>query len=203
MKWIEIDKKLAQSGLRAFTGREFLSVTGATPIAGKFLLIRYTKRGLLQRLKRGLYAVASRPPSKWAVANRLYQPSYVSLESALSYHDIIPETVYSVTSVTTKSTREFDVAGISYSFRTIKRSAFFGYRAIEVEGQSVLLAEKPKALADYLYFAYLKKTRLNSRLRLKEVGRRDLLECLAAFERPGLVEWFKNDLKIADNGTQR
>lgn len=202
MKWIELDKQLARSGLRTFTGREFLSVTGATPIAGKFLLIRYTKRGLLRRLKRGLYAVASRPPSKWAVANRLYQPSYISLESALSYHGVIPETVYSVTSVTTKSTREFDVAGTRYSFRTIKRRAFSGYRAIEVEGQSVLLAEKPKALADYLYFAYLKKSRLNSRLRLRVVNRRALLECLAAFEHSGLVEWFKNDLKIPDHGTQ-
>ena len=203
MKWIEVDKKLARSGLRAFTGREFLRVTGATPVAGKFLLIRYTKRGLLRRLKRGLYAVANRLPSSWAVANRLYQPSYISLESALSYHGLIPETVYSVTSVTTKSTREFDAAGTNCSFRTIKRRAFCGYRAVEVEGQSVLLAEKPKALADYLYFAYLKKTRINGRLRFKDVDRRDLLGCLAAFEHPGLMEWFKNDLKIADSGTQR
>lgn len=203
MKWVEIDKKLSQSGLRVFTDREFRSVTGATPMSAKFLLIRYTRGGLLRRLKRGLYAVEGRLPSKWALANRLYQPSYISLESALSYYGLIPETVYSVTSVATKSTRDFDVLGTSYQFRTIKRKAFLGYRSIVVEGQTVLMAEKEKALADCLYFIFLKKGRLNSRLHLKSLNRRNLLKNLEAFEHPGLAEWFKHDFKITDRRTER
>lgn len=201
MKWIEMDRSLARSGLRAFTDREFRSITGTTAMSAKFILIRYTRRGLLRRLKRGLYAVEGRLPSKWCLANRLYQPSYISLESALSYHGLIPETVYSVTSVTTKSTREFNVLGTSYLFRTVKRKGFFGYRSVEVDGQSALMAEKPKALADYLYFVFLKKARLNNRLRLKGVNRSGLLKNLEAFQHPGLVEWFKHDLKIPDHRT--
>ena len=203
MKWIETHKKLAASGLRAFTDREFRAVTGATPASAKFLLIRYTRKGLLRRLKRGLYAVEGELPSQWALANRLYRPSYISLETALSYHRLIPETVYSVTSVTTRSTREFEVSGVSYSYRTIKRKAYFGYRAIQQDGETVLIAEKAKALADYLYLLYLRGGTVNSRLRWNEVPRRQLLDCLAAFEHPGLAEWFKHDLEIADRRTQR
>ncbi|MBI4372058.1 MAG: type IV toxin-antitoxin system AbiEi family antitoxin domain-containing protein [Elusimicrobia bacterium] len=202
MKWSEIDGKLSRSGLRLFTDREFRGVTGATPMSAKFLLIRYTRRGLLRRFKRGLYAAAGRLPSKWSLANRLYQPSYVSLESALSYYGLIPETVYSVTSVTTKSTREFDALGADYLFRAIKRKAFFGYRSVEIEGQSVLLAEKEKALADYLYFVFLKKAHPNDRLRLEGVSRRDLWKNLKAFDNPGLLEWSKHDFKITDHRTK-
>lgn len=203
MKWIETRRKLAASGLRAFSDREFRAVTGATPVSAKFLLIRYTQSGLLRRLKRGLYAVEGELPSPWTLANRLYRPSYISLETALSYHRLIPETVYSVTSVTTRSTREFEVSGIGYSYRTIKRKAFFGYRAIRKDGETVLVAEKVKALADYLYLACLQGASINSRLRWEEVPRREILDCLAAFEHPGLAEWFKHDLKIPDHRTRR
>lgn len=203
MKWPETHKKLAACGLRAFTDREFQAVTGSTPVSAKFLLIRYTKSGLLRRLRRGLYAVEGELPSQWTLANRLYRPSYISLETALSHYHLIPETVYSVTSVTTRSTREFDVMGTSYSYRTIKRSAFRGYRAIRQSGETILIAEKAKALADYLYLVYLRGAPVNSRLKLKEVPRRELLEQLAAFKHPGLVKWFKNDLKIPDHRIQR
>lgn len=203
MKWPETRKKLAASGLRAFTDREFQAVTSSTPASAKFLLIRYTKNGLLRRLRRGLYAVEGELPSQWALANRLYRPSYISLETALSHYHLIPETVYSVTSVTSRSTREFDVMGISYRYRTIKRRAYCGYRAIQQGGETILIAEKAKALADYLYLVYLKGASVNSRLKLKEVPRRELVEHLTAFEHPGLVEWFKNDLKIPDHRIQR
>ena len=120
MKWIEIEGKLRKGGFRLFTAREFRQVTGSGAVAAKFLLIRYTRRGLLRRLKRGLYALSSRMPSKWSIANRLYKPSYISLASALSYYGFIPESVYAVTSITTKSTREFEADGTAYIYRTIK-----------------------------------------------------------------------------------
>ncbi|MBI2062001.1 MAG: type IV toxin-antitoxin system AbiEi family antitoxin domain-containing protein [Nitrospirae bacterium] len=202
MKWMEIDKIVARSGLRAFTDREFRAVTGTTAMSAKFMLIRYTRRGLLKRLKRGLYAVEGRLPPKWALANRLYQPSYISLESALSYYGIIPETVYSVTSVGTKSTREFEVLGTRYLFRTVTRRVFTGYRNVEIEGQPVLIAEKSKALADYLYFVFLKKARLNTRLRLKAVSRRDLMNSLEAFGNARFLRWFKHDLTVSDHRTE-
>lgn len=52
-------------------------------------LSRWTKEGRLYQLRRGLYALA--PPYQkvkahpFLVANRMVQPSYVSLQSALAY----------------------------------------------------------------------------------------------------------------------
>lgn len=203
MKWIDIDRRLAHSGLRMFSGLEFRQIAAVSEVAAKFLLIRYAKRGLLRRLKRGLYCAAARPPSRWALANRVYRPSYISLESALSYHGLIPETVYSVTSVTTRSTREFEVEGVSFLYRTLKRDAFAGYRAIGISGETVLLAEKEKALADLLYLSYLRNEPLNRRLDFARVEREKLLACLKGFGHPGLVERFKDDIENPDRRTAR
>lgn len=201
MKWIELDRKLADAGLKMFSDRDFQRIAGVSKTAASFLLIRYTKRGYLRRLKRGLYAVPGRMPSRWAIANKVYSPSYVSLASALSYYGLLPESVYSVTSVTTKSTRDFQVDETGYVYRTLKRSAFGGYRAAEINGETVLLAEKEKAAADYLYFVFLKKETFNRRLDLSKLDKRKLGDFLKQFGNPRLMEWFKNDLPRSDRRT--
>jgi len=178
-------------------------VTGFGEVAAKFLLIRYTRRGLLCRLKRGLYALRSRMPSKWGIANRLYKPSYISLASALSYYGCIPESVYAVTSITAKSTRDFAADGTTYIYRTIKRGAFGGYKGAEINGETVLLAEKEKALADYLYFVFLKKETLNGRLSLRDAKARLLEARLKDFGNKKLLDWYRHDLKIADRRLKR
>lgn len=66
-------------------------------------------------------------PDEYLLANILYQPSYISLEFALSYYSLIPESVYLITSVTTKPTREFAVGKLFFSYQTIKKQAFVGY----------------------------------------------------------------------------
>jgi len=72
------------------------------------LLHRYTGRNLIIRIKRGLYALPDTQLSELFIANKLFEPSYISREFALSYHRIIPETVYEITSVTTKTTQRFE-----------------------------------------------------------------------------------------------
>lgn len=203
MKWFKIESKLTKVGLRVFNYREFRQVTGAGAVAAKFLLMRYVRRGLICRLKRGLYALKSRMPSQWGIANRLYKPSYVSLASALSYYGLIPESVYSVTSVTTKSTREFKSDGMLYVYHTIKNSAFRGYRGVEISGETVLLAEKEKALADYLYFVFLKKERLNTRLNLRGINKKLLEQYLRNFKNKRFIDWYRHDFKIPDTRIER
>ncbi|MBU2573052.1 MAG: hypothetical protein KKH28_03115 [Elusimicrobia bacterium] len=203
MKWFEIESRLREGGFRLFTAREFRQVTGFGDVAAKFLLIRYTRRGLLCRLKRGLYAVKTRMPSKWGIANRLYAPSYISLASALSYYGFIPESVYAVTSITTKSTREFEADGTTCIYRTIKRGAFGWYKGAEINGETVLLAEKEKALADYLYFVFLKKETPNSRLSLRGADARLLEARLKDFGNKKLLDWYRHDFKIADRRLER
>ena len=86
------------------------------------------------------------------IANRIYQPSYVSLESALSYYNLIPEAVYTTTSLTSNKTISFDTSEGTYSYRHIKPSLFFGYQVVEWQGFPIKMAELEKVILDYLYF---------------------------------------------------
>lgn len=137
----------------------------------KKFLSRQVKKKNLIRLKRNLYCLNERIPDEYLLANILYQPSYLSLEFALSYYSIIPETVYSITSATTKPTREFTAYGRVFSYQTIKKEAFVGYAAKEINNQTILIATPEKALADYLYFVFLGKKNLNDRTDWQKVDK--------------------------------
>lgn len=92
------------------------------------------------------------------IANRIYQPSYVSLESALSYYNLIPEAVYTTTSLTSNKTISFDTSEGTYSYRHIKPSLFFGYQVVEWQGFPIKMAELEKVILDYLYLKVHVKT---------------------------------------------
>lgn len=113
------------------------------------------KAGQLVRLKRGLYVVSptvsGRLLSTVLIANHIYGPSYVSMESALRYWGLIPENVYSVKSMTTKRSRQFDntIARFDYSFCS---EVYFpiGVQQEEKEGYTFMIASPEKALCDLI-----------------------------------------------------
>lgn len=189
MKLIEIQEKLLQHKLKVFTKLEFRRALGASLIASQKLLERYTKKGVLLRLKGGVYVLKNNPPSGYLIANKLYEPSYLSFETALSYYNLIPEIVYSYTSATTRGTREYLAGDAHYFYHKIKKPAFTGYRLTTIAGEAVLLAEKEKALADYLYLVFLKKKNLNDRLDLKGLDKKKLFGYIKLFKRRGMEEW--------------
>jgi hypothetical protein len=127
-------------------------------------------------LKKGLYGLQEQLPSELVIANRLYQPSYISLETALAYYHIIPESIYVTTSVTTKPTREFTVIGKSFNYRTVKPTIFTGYTTVQIDGRTALIAEPEKALIDYLYFLSLSKNQINSRLNITGLNQPQLYQ---------------------------
>lgn len=81
------------------------------------------------------------------LANILRQPSYISLETALSYYNLIPESTFNITSITLKSTRVYKNTLAIFIYRNIKRELFFGFNLID----NFQIASKAKALFDYLY----------------------------------------------------
>ena len=198
MKWIEIMKMIADNGMSIFTVSEFRRVTDLSEIAAQKFVERYTKRGLLTRLKKGMYIVTDNPPTSHLISNRLYRPSYVSFESALSYHKIIPETVYAVTAATTKPTRNFDVGGKAFIYHKIKTSAYTGYAPTRIGNEVILLATPEKALVDYLYLVNLGKKPLYERLEFRELSKERIVANTILFRRPSFYKWVQNDI-IKDN----
>jgi len=154
-------------------------------------LSRWVKAGRLYQLRRGLYALAPPfqkvKPHPFVIANRMVRGSYVSLQSALAYHGLIPEVVPMVTSVTTARPGRWETPLGTYEFRHIKAELFFGYRLVEVSpGQRAFVATPEKALLDLAYLhpggdspAYLQE------LRLQNLERLDLDELQRMAERTG------------------
>lgn len=165
VNWPTFEATIRQKGLLLFTPIEITRLFGVSRVATTFLLHRYTKRALLVRYRRGLYALASANPPDPFIANKLYDPSYVSLEFALSYHGVIPETVYEITSVTTRPTCAFVAGGKRYSFRHIKKQAFTGYSTRRQEGVTFRIAEPEKAYVDLLYLRLLRGKKPLTRFR--------------------------------------
>lgn len=108
-------------------------------------LHQWEKKGLLIRLKRGVYIFSGAAPDPAEAAPALYAPCYFSLEYVLSSLGILPEAAFVYTCVTTKTTRQWDTPLGTFSFRTLKKAAFTGYNP------KTLMAEKEKALVDYFY----------------------------------------------------
>jgi predicted transcriptional regulator of viral defense system len=90
------------------------------------------------------------------LANKIYAPSYVSLETALSHYSLIPEVAIAVTSITSKPTRQFKNSHGLFIYRSIQPKAFCGYTIENHNGFDVLIAEPEKALLDMLYFKTLR-----------------------------------------------
>ncbi|MGE4443978.1 MAG: hypothetical protein AB7E37_03225 [Candidatus Altimarinota bacterium] len=85
------------------------------------------------------------------ISNIIYNPSYISLESAFSYYGIIPEQVFSVTSVSTRKTNTFHTDIGTFEYKKIKNELFFGYEILDIHDNKILIARLEKALIDYFY----------------------------------------------------
>jgi len=120
-------------------------------------VVDWVKKGLVICLKRGVYTLnESDREAKFSVffvAQELYLPSFISLESALSYYGLIPEKVIAITSVTSKKTQNFRNILGNFIYRHLKTSLFNNFVAIKDEyGNFFNIAIPEKAIVDYLYF---------------------------------------------------
>lgn len=125
--------------------------------------MEWQKKGYIIKLINKWYLFSDVEVSEetiFRISNNLLRPSYVSLESALSYYNIIPEAVYTHQSVSTRKTTRYSTPIGEFQYRTIPQSCYFGYTILRNEGFPILIAEFEKALLDYFY--------LNANLNTKE-----------------------------------
>lgn len=188
---VMIEDELVKRGVFIFTSQVFRRIFNTSLVQTKTILENYAKGGLFLRLKRGLYCLKRRFPGDEEIANALYKPSYLSFEYALAKYGIIPEIVYSITSATTKPTREFTVKERAFSYFKIKKEAFTGYAPVKEGGRSVLIAEPEKALVDYLYFVSLGKRSWNDRFNFSGLNKGKIIQYAKLFKRPSLMELIK------------
>lgn len=119
-------------------------------------LSRWTAAGKVVQLRRDVYVLADPwrriVPHPFLVANALNRPSYVSLQSALAYHGLIPEAVPVTTSVTTGRPEVVDTPLGRFTYRHVRREALFGFETTAVwNGQRARVADPAKAVLDLVY----------------------------------------------------
>ncbi|WKZ25590.1 MAG: hypothetical protein QY322_04395 [bacterium] len=109
---------------------------------------RLISKGILKSLTKGKYEYLLQNTNDFTRANFLYQSSYISLESALSFYSIITQFPYEITSIAVKKTKNITSNDKMFSYAQISPNFFFGYEKKE----DFLIATPEKALLDYLYF---------------------------------------------------
>ena len=162
--------KIKGKKLYIFNANDIRSLFGVSAVATSALLHRYKKQGFILQLKKGFYVFPDTLPPDVYVASKLYTPSYISLEFALSYHGIIPETVYEITSVTTKATRRFEALGKVFSYRKIKKIAYTGYEIQKQKGLSFNIANAEKAFVDLNYLRLMNGQKPLSRFSKEKIN---------------------------------
>jgi len=109
---------------------------------------------ILEPIKKGLYiagpSLETVSPEPFLVANHILGPSYISSDSALSYHGLIPERVYEISSMTIKASRKFTTSLGSFTYRYLPLPYYsFGIQqAVLSKNQYVMIASPEKALFD-------------------------------------------------------
>jgi hypothetical protein len=117
-------------------------------------LNEWQDKGYIRKVINGYYVFSDldlKEDALFEIANRIYPPSYVSLQTALAYYRMIPETVYTITSVSTRRTYSFSTPLGEFAYRTVQPSLYNGYRLVQKGDRTFKLASPVKALLDYLY----------------------------------------------------
>ena len=124
-------------------------------------LNEWQKQGYIKKIIREYYIFSDLEINEailFIIANKIFHPSYVSLEVALAYYGLIPESVYTITSVTSKKTYTFDSPIANFDYKKIKPGLMFGYCLVPYDNHNFKIAEIEKAILDYFYFNHQLKT---------------------------------------------
>lgn len=150
MRYIELRERF-----KNFTVFSLNDVRSIDPGFHRRRLNDWQEKGYLRKIIKGYYMFSDTSLNEnilFETANRIYAPSYISLEMALSYYGLVPEAVYGITSVTTRSTRTSSTQIGEFSYRTLRPRLFFGYAIVEYSaGKHFMIASPEKAVLDYFY----------------------------------------------------
>ena len=149
--------KLNKIGKLYFGYEDITKVLGISLASARVEAHRFVKYGILLRIKRNLYILRSvwqglSQEERFAIANIIQVPSYVSFMSALEYYGITTQVLRDfVESVSQKRTKEVSVGDVIFNYTRIKRELYFGF----IRKGNFFIADPEKAFLDGLYMSLL------------------------------------------------
>lgn len=204
MKYLDLKNKLGNFVL--FSSSDILK---ADPEFHPQRLSEWQRRGYIKKITNNYYTFSDTKIDEkilFVIANKIYSPSYVSMETALSYYGIIPESVYTITSTTTRRTRGLKSGIGQFEYLSVQPKIFFGYRLESSEISSFKIAEPEKAILDFLNTrtdidnqSELEEMRFNLEIIWEIVDAKKLLNYLKVFDNKALEQRVNKFLKFIKN----
>lgn len=117
-------------------------------------LVYWQKKQYVQKIRNAWYRLKEAPLDSntlFFISNHIYQPSYISLETAMSYYGFIPEGVFKVTAISTLKTKSFQTVIGNFGYQNIKPSLYFGYLMAPFGSFYFKIAAPEKTILDFLY----------------------------------------------------
>ena len=124
---------------------------------------RAVKTGELLRLQRNRYMLRERwerlsREERWRLANLLQVPSYISLTTALAYHELTTQVQPAyVESIAVNRSQVIEIGGTVFRYVKIAPALYGGF----LKREGVFIATPEKALADCLYLSSLHRYHLD------------------------------------------
>ena len=174
MKFIELKTRLSKNDII-----DIRNVITLFDSIDRRRLYEWQKKGYILKLTNNFYIFSDAEiddPFLRMLSNKIYSPSYVSLESALSFYGLIPEAVFQITGVTSRKTHNIQTDISNFNYRSIHKRLFWGYSLNTKTSYRFFIADPEKTILDYLYLnPHLDDMRSLEELRLNQERFNDLL----------------------------
>jgi len=173
MKYLEFEK-----ALKPYPVFSIKDIIKRFPDFDNRRLVEWQQKGYLIKVRRGYYCFGERKKGEhflYVAANKIYSPSYISMESALAYYNLIPEGVFMTTSITTKNTAGYDTAIGNFEYKHLKPLLFFGYKLLREKEFTIKIAEPEKVILDYFYMNPLNNLDEIEEMRFNEILVKELI----------------------------
>lgn len=200
MRYLELREKFKEQELFSLDEIRVIS-----PGFYRACLNEWQRKGYIKKLIRNYYFFTDREFDELALfraANRIYPPSYISLQSALAYYGLILEKPLAVVSITSRKTKIFNTAAGRMVYRKIYEKYFNGYRLDGAGKDAFFIASPAKALLDLLYLEPglrnkegIKGLRLNLRMFRKLETIENLTVLANDFQDPGILATVKEVMR--------
>jgi len=185
-----ITKKIYNSRFSFFTLKTLRDVLDIKKESTMFSIVKkLLKAEILIKIERNKYLLKDVKINDFTLANFIYEPSYISFESALNFYGILSQFPYDISSTTTKKTARKIFQNKAFIYTQIKKDLFWGYE----KKQGFIIAFPEKALLDQLYLVAKGYKKMN--LDEYDLSRMNVLRLKNYLKRYSQTRQFKKAVK--------
>jgi predicted transcriptional regulator of viral defense system len=110
---------------------------------------RLEEENILTKIEKGKYLKTNSNYKKFEIAQFIYNPSYISFETALSYYGLIDQLPFEITCATPKKGVEKEFEEQIYSYLHMQKELYIGF----TKEEEYLIALPEKAIFDQIYIS--------------------------------------------------